>query len=331
MGRGWAKNLASNPDVTLASWVDVREGAAAQAATELDLKVDHTGTDVEKAIREVQPDFIVDVTPPEVHHSVTTLALGLGVPVLGEKPMAWTMQQAKEMVAASEASGKLYMVSQSRRYNGAVYAYRDLIQAQIGNLGILNADFYIGAHFGGFRDEMESPLVLDMAIHTFDMARMFSGKDCVSVYAEEFNPIWSWYKGNSSAVCLFEMEGGVRFDYRGSWAAEGCGTSWESDWRAIGSKGTALWDGDQKIDGEVVASEEGFIRATTPISATPQPAVGGIEGSLAEFLLALKTGTKPKNGECHDNFKSFAMVMAAHESAKQGRRINLEEFIASAH
>jgi len=28
----------------------------------------------------------------------------------------------------------------------------------------------LAAHFGGFRDEMPSPLILDMAIHTFDAA-----------------------------------------------------------------------------------------------------------------------------------------------------------------
>ena len=120
---------------------------------------------------------MVDVTIPEAHHDVTIQALGLGIPVLGEKPMAASMAQAREMVAASEKAGKLYMVSQSRRYDGRIHAYRKLIAENLGALGILNSDFYIGAHFGGFRDEMDSPLILDMAIHTFDAARYLCDSD----------------------------------------------------------------------------------------------------------------------------------------------------------
>src|SRR5207248_2903614 len=122
----------------------------------------------------------------------------------------------------------------------------------------LNADFYIGAHFGGFRDEMESPLLLDMAIHTFDAARFASGADPVSVYAEEFNPSWSWYGGNCSATAIFEMTGGLRFTYRGSWCAEGLPTSWESEWRAVGAKGSATWNGESSPLAEVVAETDGF-------------------------------------------------------------------------
>ncbi len=51
------------------------------------------------------------------------------------------------MVAASERAGKLYMVSQSRRYHAGLATYRDLIAAHLGPLGILNADFYLGPHF----------------------------------------------------------------------------------------------------------------------------------------------------------------------------------------
>ena len=65
------------------------------------------------------------------------------------------------------------MVSQSRRWD----AKHDVVQrvvtgGKIGDLTTINCDFYIGAHFGGFRDKMPSPLILDMAIHHFDLLRM---------------------------------------------------------------------------------------------------------------------------------------------------------------
>jgi len=321
MGKAWGKNLKEHPEVEVAGWVDIRPGAAAEAADGLKLSGLHAGDDLGKALAEVKPDFVVDVTIPEAHRDVTLQALAAGVPVLGEKPMADSMERAREMVAASEKAGKLYMVSQSRRYDARILAYRTLIQERVGALGILNSDFYIGAHFGGFRDEMASVLLLDMAIHTLDQARYLSGADPVSVYCEEFNPAWSWYKGDASATALFEMTGGLRYTYRGSWCSEGKSTSWESDWRAIGFKGTAIWDGNGAPSADVVTKTGTFFSETEPHSMeVPANVPGGIAGSLRDFLDALRTGATPM-GECHDNIKSLAMVFAAIESSASGRRV----------
>ena len=99
------------------------------------------------------------------------------------------------MVRTAEKTGKLYMVSQSRRWD-AVHdsARRTIATGRLGPLTHVNCDFYIAAHFGGFRAEMPSPLILDMAIHHFDLARFLTGTDPVAVYAREFNPAGSWYR-----------------------------------------------------------------------------------------------------------------------------------------
>lgn len=326
MGQNWGRNLKAHPDVEIAGWVDVKPGAAASAADALELSGAHTGEDLGKALADVKPDFVVDVTIPEAHHGVTKQALAAGVPVLGEKPMASGMAEAREMVAASEKAGRLYMVSQSRRYDARLHALRQLVVGQTGPLGILNTDFYIGAHFGGFRDEMASVLLLDMAIHTFDAARYVSGTDPVSVYCEEFNPPWSWYSGASSATALFEMTGGLRYTYRGSWSSEGRDTSWEADWRCVGPHGTAVWDGTAAAppSAGVVRGTEGFLREADIVEGTVRhDAPGGIAGSLQDFLNALGTGGSPM-GECHDNIKSLAMVFAAIESSATGRRVAVQ-------
>jgi predicted dehydrogenase len=323
MGRQWAKNLAACADATLAGWIDIQPGAAAQAAQELSVEVRHTGTDLERALAELRPDFLVDVTIPEAHHDVTLAALAAGVPVLGEKPMADSMEHARAMVAAAERAGVLYMVSQSRRYNAQLQALRRLIVEQVGELGILNADFYLGPHFGGFRDAMASPLILDMAIHTFDAARYLSGADPVAVYCDEFNPPWSWYQGAASATAIFEMSGGLRYTYRGSWCAEGRLTSWEGEWRAVGPRGSATWDGHNPPLAEIVTQRDGFFSQVEAREAYVEAIPVGIAGSLREFLDALATGATPM-GECHDNIKSLAMVFAAIESAATGRRVAID-------
>lgn len=324
MGKTWVKNLLECSDVEFAGWVDLDLAVLESSQKELGIRAPFEGAGLDEALEKVKPDFVVDVSTPESHCEVTLKSLKAGVPVLGEKPMASSMDEARRMVFTSRETGKLYMVSQSRRYDPRIEAYKRAVGA-LGPLGILNADFFLGPHFGGFRDQMNNVLLLDMAIHTFDQARFLSGSDPVSVYCEEYNPDWSWYRGASSANALFEMTNGLRFAYRGSWAAEGRNTSWEAEWRAVGPKGSATWDGDRTVRSELVRATEGFMsELEAEQESIEESNHTGIAGSLRDFLKALDDSTHVPMGRCDDNIKSLAMVFAAIESARTGIRIPIE-------
>lgn len=324
MGKAWARNVRDHfPEVEIAAWVDIVPGAAERAIEEIGLSGARPFTDQAEAMRESDAEFLIDVSIPEAHEGVTIAALEAGLDVIGEKPMAPTLAAARRMVEIAERHGRTFMVSQSRRFDANLAAYHSLIAAELGDLGLLTTDFFIGAHFGGFRDEMASVLLLDMAIHTFDQARAISGRDAISVYAEEFNPAWSWYQGASGATCLFEMEDGVRFEYRGLWSAEGCPTSWQGSWRAVGSEGSALWDGEGDVGGEIVAERGGFHSGVRRVRPAIEPVPMGIHGSLTEFLTARSQGRTPISN-ARDNLNSLMMVLAAVESSRLGRRVRLD-------
>jgi len=324
MGRGWGETLRDCPETNIVAWVDVLPGAAARAAAELGLAAVLTDTELDRAITTARPDFVVDVSPPEAHRDVTLAALTRGLPVLGEKPMAAGMAQARDMVAAAERAGKLYMVSQNRRYDRNLAALRRLIVDHTGPVGILNADFSMGEHYGGFRRAMASPLLVDMAIHTFDAARFLIGAKALAVYCHEFNPPWSWYRGNASATAIFEMSNGAVFSYRGSRCSDGYHTTWDSAWRAVGPRGTAVWDGQGVPSAEIVAETTEPFARFIQVEGMPDPTMAvGIAGTLREFLRALDTGETPPC-ECHDNIHSLAMVHAAIESAATGQRTRIE-------
>ena len=306
----------------VAGIVDLNIERAYQRAREYKLEGVECSCSLREMLALVRPDFVLDLTVPEAHCHVTTTALLAGYPVCGEKPMAATMAQARKMVAISARTGTMYMVSQSRRWEARHASVQKTIAAgRIGRLTTVNCDFYIGAHFGGFRDEMPSPLILDMAIHHFDLARYMSGQDPVAVYAREFNPAGSWYRGDAAASCIFEMTNGVIFTYRGSWCAEGCHTSWNGDWRLIGDKGTLLLEKDQAPAGEVVSGDSGFHRPKKPLKpVAAKVARTAMHGGLCEMLAYLRKGTVPQT-QCQDNIKSLAMVFAAIESSKKGKRV----------
>ena len=327
MANTWAEYALGRADAEIVALVDLSEASARDLAARHGLDVP-IFTDVSRAIHDTGANLVFDVTVPGEHQAVTGAALAAGCDVFGEKPLADSMRAARALVAAAGKAGKTYAVMQNRRYLRQIRAFRDLLRPDvIGAPGFVTADFFIGAHFGGFRDAMESPLLLDMAIHTFDQARFLIGSDPVSVYCHEFNPPGSWYAGAAAAVCIFDFGNGRVFSYNGSWCAEGAPTSWEASWRVMGSAGTALWDGEHVPYAEVVADarQDTFLRDFTRIEA-PLTWTGreGHAGCLDEMFAALSENRAPET-VCTDNVRSVAMVFGALDSARSGRKVPLKE------
>jgi len=326
ISRTWVNAAQDYAGLKFVGLVDVNQQQAHQLQAEFHLENASIGADLGEILATTGANFVFDCTIPEAHASVTIEALQRGCHVLGEKPMAENMTQAKKMLAAAQQSGKTYAVMQNRRYLDPIVRFREFLCSKaIGALTTINADFYIGAHFGGFRDAMEHVLLLDMAIHSFDQARYLSDADPISVYCHEWNPSGSWYRHGASAVAIFEMSNGVVFNYRGSWCAEGLNTSWECAWRAIGEKGTALWNGHDNINAECVAGKEGFLREQQPMQISDVPKLDhiGHAGVIYDVLDCVKSGRTPQT-ICTDNIKSLAMVHAAIESATTGQKVMIE-------
>ena len=325
MAQGWVERTKKKAGVELVGLIDIRREAAEQTAAKFGYPASVVYNSLKEAIDKARPDVVTDITIPQAHYNVTMEALRAGCHVLGEKPLSDTMDHAREMVAAAKQAKRLYAVTQNRRYMGNIVAFSKAVRENvIGRLSSVDSDFYLGAHFGGFRDVMDHVLIVDMAIHTFDQARFISGADPVSVYCHEYNPHGSWYKGNAAAICIFEMTGGIVVTYRGSWAAEGFNTSWEAQWRAVGSNGSIVWDGKGDPKAQVVTGTEGFTRAVKDVEL-PSPTLefSHHDGVMDDFMRSLRTGTEPQT-ICHDNIKSLAMCLGAVESAKSGKKVKIE-------
>jgi predicted dehydrogenase len=324
MSEAWLQAATATPDLAIVGLVDLRAEAAERRAAQFALHDARTSDDLERVLGETGAEIVFDCTVPAAHTPTTLTALARGCHVLGEKPMADSLDSARRMVAAAEEAGRLYAVIQNRRYMPGIRRLRRLVASgQLGQITTITSDFFIGAHFGGFRDEMRHVLLLDMAIHTFDAARLLAAADPVSVFCKEWNPAGSWYAHGASALAIFEFSDGAVYSYRGSWCAEGMPTSWDADWRLVGTQGSARWDGENTIAAEVVTATGGFRSETAPVEAPPlepEDGVGGHGGIIAEFVRCVRTGARPET-ICSDNIKSLAMVFGAIESAEQGRPV----------
>jgi predicted dehydrogenase len=121
-------------------------------------------------------------------------------------------------------------------------------------------------------------------------------------------------------MLVVECAGGERFTYRGSWCAEGLNSSWECAWRAVGSAGSALWDGAEDLRVErVPPGGTGFRRAGEAVVPPPAPAMAltGHAGCIDEMLRAIRSGAQPSTCGA-DNIRSLAIIHAAIASSRQG-------------
>jgi len=326
MSAAWLGPISEMKDVEIVGLVDVLKKNASARAKQFDLGHATVGTDLKTILRATDPEVVFDCTIPEAHTAVTTTALRHGCHVLGEKPMAASMAEARRSIRAAEKANRIYAVIQNRRYLPQMRRIqRALASGRIGDVTTINCDFFLGPHFGGFRDHMPHVLLLDMAIHTFDQSRMLSGTDPVSVYCREWNPKGSWYDHDASAVAIFDMTSKIVFTYRGSWCAQGRDTAWDATWRIIGSRGTLTWNGADEIRIGRVRKTGGLIHEPVDIPVPPmrkRDRVGGHAGLIREFLDCVKKGGTPETA-CTDNIKSLAMVFAAIKSAQRDRRVDV--------
>ena len=328
MSAEWLRS-AEELGVEIAALVDLNIDMARSRATEF--HIDSPVYDcLDEAIRTAGAELLFDCTIPAAHAEVDETALSNGLHVLVEKPLATTLEAARRVIDLAAKNDLVHAVIQNRRFNPGIRKIRHLIeQGLIGELTTVNIDFFVPAHFGGFREKMDHVLLTDMAIHPFDSVRYVTGANAESVYCDEWNPKGSWWQHGASAHAIFKMNGGIRCTFRGSWCSEGLRTSWDSAWRIIGTEGTICWDGLEDVRGERVKKSKdrpmkhGLFYETEAFTATEEPDPLVTRGHLSvmrQFLRNVSEGI-PAETRSTDNIQSLAMVLRAIESGKSGQKL----------
>ena len=106
-------------------------------------------------------DAVTIAVPTEQHRDIALPFLQHGIAVLVEKPMARTVAEARELVAAARASGATLAVGHTERYNPAVSAV----------LPLVTSPRFIEVHrLGAFPDRsLDIDVVFDLMIHDLDI------------------------------------------------------------------------------------------------------------------------------------------------------------------
>jgi len=219
------------------------------------------------------------------------------------------------------------MVNQNYRRNPILEIIRKNLQ-KIGKIYNINIDYYQNLSFKDtFRYKFDHPLLLDMAIHHFDMVRFITGINAYFVFAQEFNPISSKFKNGSSIYANFRMSDKSFFSYRGSWSSWGFDTSYNGQWRIIGELGTIIWDGNLDVQLERKVNNRNLKeKIHIPFTFTPYEVfLYELEQNIRLFINSISTKTLP-DCWCGDNLNTLNMVLSAIKSSELNKPIRIKSF-----
>jgi predicted dehydrogenase len=156
LGQSHAKILASLPDVELVGVVDVNPRQAQTVAEKYGTQV---FDNPEELLGKV--DAVSVVVPTTYHHRVAKRFLESGVPVLVEKPITLTVQEADELVQIANARSLPFQVGHIERFNPAFEAIASRP---------LQPKFIECERHGPFTGRsMDIGVVLDLMIHDLDL------------------------------------------------------------------------------------------------------------------------------------------------------------------
>jgi len=156
---------------------DDKEDRAKARAEELGCKY---YTDYKEMIDKENLDVVHLCTPHYLHPPMAIYALENGCHVLTEKPMATNFEDSEAMVKAAEKSGKTLGVIFQNRYNpGSVLAKKIMDSGDLGkvqgaklNVTWMRTDeYYSKSDWKGTWDKEGGGVMIDQAIHTFDLLR----------------------------------------------------------------------------------------------------------------------------------------------------------------
>ncbi len=132
------RNLQGVKEAKIVAFADPNLEAAKQRAQEVGLRVKEGKTvfaDWREMLDKVEMDAVVILSPHSVHCEQIVTALQRGLHVLTEKPMVVKVSEAKKVISAAKAAGKVVVVSYQRRFMPTYRFIREQIHK--GNLGDL--------------------------------------------------------------------------------------------------------------------------------------------------------------------------------------------------
>ena len=171
MGTNHARVLAGLPDNSLVGVVDPLLAHRTRATDLINCRTF-------ASLHELTEEGVEAVTiaaPTHLHHEIALACISQKIHVLVEKPIASSVEEGRDIVAAAQAAGVTLMVGHVERSNPAVAAIKQAISGE----DILSIAI---TRVGPFPPRMSNVgVVIDLAVHDIDLIRWFTESDIIEV------------------------------------------------------------------------------------------------------------------------------------------------------
>ena len=158
-------------------------------------------TDYREMLNREGPDLVSVAVPTEFHYQVALEVIERGVHLLIEKPIASTVEEAKEIIRRADQRGLKLAVGHVERFNPAVIELKKrLEQRELGRVFLAHA-----RRLGPFPERVQDMgVIIDLATHDLDVMCYLLGSEVERVYAETTRRIHSQYEDLLSGLLRFK-------------------------------------------------------------------------------------------------------------------------------
>ncbi|WP_251552231.1 Gfo/Idh/MocA family protein [Neobacillus muris] len=312
MGMEHAAHYYSMEDVHVVGIVDVRTEQAQKIIGQHDTKI---FSSVEEAVEQLEKIDVVDICVPTFLHKEYVLkAADNGIDIICEKPLAYTLQDAREMIDfCKEKQVRLFVGHVVRFFPQYAQARELVINGTIGDIGIVRTKR--GGNFPAgwsdwYADQSKSGgVILDLIIHDFDFLRWIFG-DVERVYAKGLAE--RKLEHLDYALVTVTFKSGVIAHVEGTWAHQ----TFSSQFEFAGKSGIIEYDSlkEEPVLLSVRQSNErkdGVAVPQSPLKKSPY------YSELEHFLHCLKTNETPLV-TAEDAYKAMEISAAALQSLQTG-------------
>jgi phthalate 4,5-cis-dihydrodiol dehydrogenase len=203
--------LVADPRVELVAAADPRSEATQRFAADFGAR---TYDSVEALCADPAVEVVYVATPHEHHAAHVAIAATRGKHVLVEKPMAITLAECREMIAATDRAGVRLIVGHSHSFDRPILRTREIISSgAVGAVRMINAQYYTDFLYRPRRPEelvteKGGGVVFSQGAHQIDIVRLLGGGLVRSVRA--LTGAWDSDRPTEGAfAALLTFEGGA--------------------------------------------------------------------------------------------------------------------------
>jgi myo-inositol 2-dehydrogenase / D-chiro-inositol 1-dehydrogenase len=319
------------PDAEVVAVFSRTPDRAAAFATEH--HVDRKYEAIDRAIEESGCDVVDVCLPNFLHHRAVLAAARAGKHVIIEKPLAMTLDEADEMIAACKAAGRKLMYAEELCFAPKYERVRRLVnEGAVGSIyQMRQCEKHSGPHSDWFYDIAQSGggALMDMGCHGIAWFRWMLGRrPAVSVYAHMQSGLihTGRTRAEENSVCTVEFDGGAIGIAENSWAKYG---GMDDRVEVYGTGGVIYADlfmGNSAL----TYSDQGYGYAMEKAGSTrgwsftifEEAFNQGYPQELRHFIACVRDNTQPVV-TADDGRAVLEIMCAAYQSARTGQRVML--------